>query len=184
MSSGTPLLGSLALQAPTLTPQIVHVSATTCNNLSLFKDLLKEYRRLDDTITMRLNRANAVMRDKERGSPSGKGTVQDQACFYLWQELMSNWARRTQLVQFCVDVVDKSVQDKKAIVEDSESTPASQRKAQAEIYSDTVKREQIHRELNVETIVRQRSVDAFRERCKYFEPPTSDEEVRKMWFSR
>ncbi len=58
---------------------------------------------------------------------------------FLIRQMTANWARRTQLVQFCVDVVDKSVQDKKAIVEDSESTPASQRKALAEIYSDTVK---------------------------------------------
>lgn len=55
-------------------------------------DLLKEYRRLDDTITMRLNRANAAVRDQEREKTSsrsgGKGTIQDQACSSLWQELV------------------------------------------------------------------------------------------------
>ncbi|KAK0468342.1 caffeine-induced death protein 2-domain-containing protein [Desarmillaria tabescens] len=144
MSSSKSQLGSLGIQAPVLNPQIVHVSATTCNDMSLFKDLLREYRKLDDTITMRLNRANAVMR-----------TVQDQACSYLWQELMANWSRRTQLVQYCVDVVDKSLQDKKNIVQDNASSPAEQRKAQAEMYTDQV---------------------------KYFEPPATDEEGRKMWF--
>ena len=33
----TPPLGSLAIQAPSLTPQLVHVSPATCHNLSLFK---------------------------------------------------------------------------------------------------------------------------------------------------
>lgn len=37
MVSRHPALGSLAVQAPSLTPQIVHVSPTTCHNLSLFK---------------------------------------------------------------------------------------------------------------------------------------------------
>ncbi|PBL02530.1 hypothetical protein ARMGADRAFT_913437 [Armillaria gallica] len=184
MSSSKSQLGSLGIQAPVLNPQIVHVSATTCNDMSLFKDLLREYRKLDDTITMRLNRANAVMRDRarEQSGRSGQGTVQDQACSYLWQELMANWSRRTQLVEYCVDVVDKSLQDKKDIVQNDASSPAEQRKAQAEMYTDQVKRTQIHRELTVEAIVRKRSVDAFRSRCKYFEPPTTDEEGRKMWF--
>ncbi|KAK0453619.1 caffeine-induced death protein 2-domain-containing protein [Armillaria borealis] len=166
MSSSKSQLGSLGIQAPVLNPQIVHVSATTCNDMSLFKDLLREYRKLDDTVTMRLNRANAVMRDRarEQSGRSGQGTIQDQACSYLWQELMANWSRRTQLVQYCVDVVDKSLQDKKDI-----------RKAQAEMYIDQVKRTQIHRELTVEAIVRKRSVDAFRSRCRYFEPPATDE---------
>lgn len=32
-----PQLGSLAIQAPIQPPQIVHVSASTCHDLSLFK---------------------------------------------------------------------------------------------------------------------------------------------------
>ena len=52
-------------------------------------DILKEYRRLDDTILMRLNRANAAVRDHERvHRETGGGTVQDQACASLWRELV------------------------------------------------------------------------------------------------
>ena len=52
---------------------------------------MKEYRKLDDSITMRLNRANAAVRDQERdhgGPRPGKGNVQDQACSFLWHELI------------------------------------------------------------------------------------------------
>lgn len=54
---------------------------------------MKEYRRLDDSITMRLNRTNAQFRDKDRLAPSSSGgkmsqTVQDQACLYVWKELV------------------------------------------------------------------------------------------------
>jgi hypothetical protein len=52
-------------------------------------DILREYRRLDDTITMRLNRANATVRDRQREHESGaQGNVQNQACGYLWRELV------------------------------------------------------------------------------------------------
>jgi hypothetical protein len=37
MVSRHPPLGSLAVQATSLTPQLVHVSPVTCHNLSVFK---------------------------------------------------------------------------------------------------------------------------------------------------
>jgi hypothetical protein len=61
----------------------------TLTHHSIPIDILKEYRRLDDTILMRLNRANAVVRDQERiHREKGGGTVQDQACASLWRELV------------------------------------------------------------------------------------------------
>ena len=109
----TPALGSLAIQSHSQSSQLVHVSPATCHNLSLFKgsssygisdpslqfwgrfsrrklslELLKEYRKLDDTVTMRINRTTAQFRDRDRMGASGKGTVQEQACSYLWQELV------------------------------------------------------------------------------------------------
>jgi hypothetical protein len=52
-------------------------------------DILKEYRKLDDTIVMRLNRANANMRDKDRiQGLSGNASLQDQACESIWRELV------------------------------------------------------------------------------------------------
>lgn len=54
-------------------------------------DLLKEYRKLDDTINMRLNRTNAQFRDRDREG-KGKGNVQDEACLYLWRNLIGAFA--------------------------------------------------------------------------------------------
>lgn len=50
-------------------------------------EILREYRRLDDTITMRLNRANAAMRDRDRLEDSG-GNIQNVACLNVWRELV------------------------------------------------------------------------------------------------
>jgi len=52
-------------------------------------DIMKEYRKLDDTIVMRLNRANASMRDRDRihGLDANR-TLQDETCEYIWRELV------------------------------------------------------------------------------------------------
>ena len=47
---------------------------------------------MDDTIVMRLNRANAAMRDKDRMQDgSYGGNVQDQACLNMWRELVGEF---------------------------------------------------------------------------------------------
>lgn len=180
-STKAPQLGSLALQAPSSRPEIVHVTPSTCFNLSLFKDILKEYRKLDDTITTRLNRATALARDQERASGQGVENAQSQACLGVWRELTENWKRRTKLVDYCVAVVDKSIDDKRGALQTLADDPALQRKTKADIYSDEVYRRQMHNEITVESIVRKRVVDAFQSRCRYFVPPTSDSEAARLW---
>jgi hypothetical protein len=52
-------------------------------------ELLREYRKLDDSVMMRINRTNAQFRDRDRLlGASGKGNVQEEACAHLWQELV------------------------------------------------------------------------------------------------
>jgi hypothetical protein len=125
----------------------------------MFKDLLKEYRRLDDTITMRLNRTNAQFRDRDRAGTSSKGNIQDQACAYVWKELVENWKRRTEMINYCVDIVDQSMDGKRKSLTSEEGDARAERKAQAVMFADEVKRNQVHNELAVEKIVRQRSLD-------------------------
>ena len=50
---------------------------------------MKEYRKLDDSVTMRLNRNMAQFRDRERvGSGSGVAGMQAEACGYFWNQLV------------------------------------------------------------------------------------------------
>ncbi|KAI0307105.1 caffeine-induced death protein 2-domain-containing protein [Multifurca ochricompacta] len=167
-----PTLGSLAMQSPSQTSQLVHVSPATCHNLSLFKELLKEYRKLDDAVTMRINRTNAQFRDRDRLGTSGKGSVQEQACAYLWQELVDNWKRRAEIIEYCVKVMNET----QTQVGKSDHTGKGTHGV-----SDDVKYRQVHNEIAIEKIIRQRSLDAFVSRCQYFEPPLSDEDARRWW---
>ncbi|KAG2042856.1 caffeine-induced death protein 2-domain-containing protein [Suillus americanus] len=180
-SKQPPTLGSLAVQVPSSSPHLVHVSPSTCHNLSMFKDLLKEYRRLDDTITMRLNRTNAQFRDRDRAGTSGKGNIQDQACAYVWKELVENWKRRTEMINYCVDIVDQSTEGKRKSMTSEQGDARAERKTRAAMFADEVKRNQVRNEMAVENIIRQRSLEAFQSRCQYFSPPLTDAEARKWW---
>ncbi|KAJ7433833.1 caffeine-induced death protein 2-domain-containing protein [Mycena galericulata] len=181
MPSGSgPVLGTLSLQSPSAATQKVSVSRSTCLDIGSFKDLLREYRKLDDSIIIRLNRENAMVRDQERSGRPGKGSVQDQACANLWNELLANWNRRKQLIAFCVDVVDQSKEEKQKAAQ-AEGDPAKRRTLEAAAFADDVKRKQVHTEHDVDTIVVHRSLQAFRSRCRYFTPPSSDREARKFW---
>lgn len=144
---------------------------------------------------MRLNRAGANMRDKDRiQGRGGNVPLQDQACDSIWRELVgeslifhgfcasnalvsANWKRRTQLVQYCVSVVDQSIMDSRNVMESQSPDAASKRNLQGDIFAVEVKvcldtffilfpflyfsckRKQVHRELSVEEIVRKRSID-------------------------
>lgn len=61
---------------------------------TLLLEILKEYRKLDDVVTMRINRTTAQFRDRDRAGASGKGNVQERACAYLWQELVGARANK------------------------------------------------------------------------------------------
>lgn len=59
---------------------------------NIFIDLMKEYRRLDDTVTMRLNRATAQFMERDRMSNARKASsAQDEACAYFWTQLVGSW---------------------------------------------------------------------------------------------
>jgi hypothetical protein len=106
---------------------------------------------------MRLNRANALIRDeeRERGVKAGE-SVQNQACASVLKELLGkslgvtetgklgsrplteNWKRRTQLINYCVSIHDENLATNKKTEREAVS-PSDQRKAQAAAFSDEVK---------------------------------------------
>ncbi|KAF8484704.1 caffeine-induced death protein 2-domain-containing protein [Russula ochroleuca] len=181
MSPRVPALGSLAVQSPSQSSQLVHVSPATCHNLSLFKELLKEYRKVDDAVTTRINRTTAQFRDRDRLGASGKGSVQEQACAYLWKELVANWKRRAEIIDYCVKVVDEAQvgQSDHRAGTDVGTRPSSSSLSLGG--TDEAKYRQVHNELAIEKIIRRRSIDAFVSRCRYFEPPQSDADGQRWW---
>ena len=52
---------------------------------------------------------------------------------------VENWKRRTEIVSYCVDVVDKTMEEKRQSVLNQASDPSAQRQTQATLYADEVK---------------------------------------------
>lgn len=51
-------------------------------------ELMREYRRVDDTVTMRLNRTMAQFRDRNSHALNSKASSEQEACNYFWQDLV------------------------------------------------------------------------------------------------
>ena len=54
----------------------------------LAPELMSQYRKLDDSINMRLNRTTAQYRDRERSGLGRDGDVEEQACAHVWKEFI------------------------------------------------------------------------------------------------
>ena len=50
-----------------------------------------------------------------------------------------NWKRRTVIVEYCVDVVDQSMAQKRETLQKEDLDPATQRKVQGALYAEEVK---------------------------------------------
>jgi len=143
---------------------------------------MKEYRRLDDSVTMRMNRSLAQFQDRDRtGAVAGSGNPQEESCAYFWKELVANWEKRNEIIHYCVDVVDQSIQGKQDVMNSENLDSETYKSVKSASYAEEVKRNQIRNELAVEDIVRQRSLDAFKSRCRFFNPSPHAPETQKWW---
>lgn len=52
-----------------------------------FLDIMREYRKVDDGITMRMNRNGARFRDRAREGRGLSGS-EEESCAYFWKELV------------------------------------------------------------------------------------------------
>ena len=50
-----------------------------------------------------------------------------------------NWKRRTEIVEYCVNVVDQSMSEKHKVLDGLEGDARAKRKTQAELFADEVK---------------------------------------------
>lgn len=53
--------------------------------------------------------------------------------------MIANWKRRTEIVQYCVGVVDQSMDSKRMAIEAETEDPAAQRRIQGALYAEEVK---------------------------------------------
>ncbi|WOO82782.1 Coiled-coil domain-containing protein 58 [Vanrija pseudolonga] len=156
---------------PAPPPRELTVSAETCFNLTVFRDVVRQYRKLDDQVVTRLNRAQAQLRDEAR---VGKGSSPEGMCAKMWLEMISGWTHRQTLLTYCINTVEGSMNAKRAAA----GGPTDERLAAAPggAHERGVREEQavsdsLHSESAVEAIVRKRTLEVFKSRCPFFTPP-------------
>jgi len=92
IDTGPLLLGSAYLTSQSLIPPSSpsELNASLCLNISLFKNTLKKYRALDDAITTRLNRDQALHRENNNGGNTEEG--QRRNCLRIWRDIIGERA--------------------------------------------------------------------------------------------
>lgn len=113
-------------------PTVKDVSPSVCLSLMEFKgrsvpdsDLLRQFRSLDDGVTLRMNRSNARSRDTGASAPpsllqhhntrfssasaldlgkSTYGSENGSVCQAFWRELADVWMRREDTIRYCIAI--------------------------------------------------------------------------------
>lgn len=111
-----PLLGtsSLSTPVPSLSDKI---PSQLCLNLSALKGTLRTLRQLDDGVSTRMNRFDALARDAARqqeqsggnrggDQDDGRDTRLKRECALFWSEVTRSWSDRARLLEACIAVVD------------------------------------------------------------------------------
>lgn len=122
-------------------------------------ELMRQYRALDDSINLRLNRSPAL----RRSAISDPSTSRDAAkeCDRFWKELLSNWMGREEVIRYCVGVLDLKASAVASTVaplpsavgeEDQLQTIQRKRAAESAVYGLSLRRRMVHDELSGQSI--------------------------------
>ncbi|RIA89191.1 caffeine-induced death protein 2 [Glomus cerebriforme] len=133
------------------------VSAETCYNLSYFKDLMKEFRKIDDNIMLKMNTTDTHSKD---------------ACADFFKKLADAYQKREYVINKCLKILDAELEKKQKALDDDpfDSNLKNQ------MFVDESKRRMINNEFTVEDIVRERSLTVFKNKCRLFHIPKEFED--------
>ncbi|CAG8474696.1 327_t:CDS:2 [Paraglomus occultum] len=124
-------------------------------------DLMKEYRKIDDNIMLRMNTTD---------------THSETSCKEFFKHLSEAYARREKAIDSCLKILDARLEKQQKIIEDDPYNSD----VKNQIFVDETKRRMIANEYVVEDIVRERSLTVFKNKCRKFTIP---EEFRR-WLQR
>ncbi|KAG4076668.1 hypothetical protein HA402_001955 [Bradysia odoriphaga] len=128
-----------------------------CGDFLQFQESLKKMRELDDKIIYALNTSIPTESFKGQISPS-------QTCERLYNQLQENYTNREKAITNCILVTADSVKGLK-VKRDENRDDISATQA---FKNEQRKLRMLQSELNVEDIIKQRTVKTFNERCRMF----------------
>ncbi|KAH9814980.1 caffeine-induced death protein 2-domain-containing protein [Melampsora americana] len=149
-------------------------SLAICGDLSEFRKYIGRYRKLDDSLTLHLNRISIPTQSNTTPDDQKHAGVE---CAQFWGILTQTWLDRENVIRSCINVLEESLKVKSNSTENSflnssgngpeQTLEESQRRraVESELYNERLRLKMIYDELNVESLIRQQSMKKFRSRC-------------------
>ncbi|CAO0802156.1 unnamed protein product [Mucor circinelloides] len=126
-----------------LTPSI-------CFNFSFFKDFMKEFRKVDDNIINRLNSTS---------------TQAEGVCGEFFKQMSEAYAQRDQAIDYCLKLMDEDLDKKnRKLQEDPDDFDIKN-----SIFTQESMRQSVSNERYVEEIIRERTLQVFKNKCRAFD---------------
>ncbi|KAI8333208.1 caffeine-induced death protein 2 [Choanephora cucurbitarum] len=126
------------------------LSASTCFNFSFFKDYMKELRRVDDNIINRLN---------------STATQTEGACADFFKQMSEAYYKRDEAIDYCLKLMDEDLEKQnKKLQEDPDDFSVKNH-----IFTQESMRQSVSNERFVEEIVRERTLQVFKTKCRSFD---------------
>ncbi|XP_011158122.1 coiled-coil domain-containing protein 58 isoform X1 [Solenopsis invicta] len=136
-------------------------TSVECNDFLEFQDTLKKMRQIDDKIIYMLNTTIPTESFKGQVDPTTQ-------CKDLFQQIESEHKQRTQRITRCVDITREKVKQLKDMKEkDGDENPMLIKN----LRNEQTKLRLLQSELNIEEVVKKRTVQVYYERCRGFYKP-------------
>ena len=142
---------------------------------------LPDVSRLTRQIIIRLNRAHALNTTRD---PEHYARYNEAECSSFWRQLVGahshhgssdetdTWRSREAALRFCSGVMEQRLDAARSAVYHRDD-----RAERDQLYAEEARAASIRQDLQVEAIIRQRTIQAFLSRCKGFAPPPKDDEL-------
>uniref|UniRef100_A0A023FTD7 Protein MIX23 n=1 Tax=Amblyomma parvum TaxID=251391 RepID=A0A023FTD7_AMBPA len=135
-------------------------TAAPCDDFMAFQEVLRKLRRVDDNIISSLNTTLPTESFSAECDPPA-------LCKKLYEQLLAAYAQRDKAIKGCLQQSKEKLdhlQELRAAKGDDPTTLRQLRKEQSQIRL-------LRNELNVEEVVKDRSLKVFHERCRLFYSP-------------
>ncbi|XP_018327881.1 coiled-coil domain-containing protein 58 [Agrilus planipennis] len=126
-----------------------------CADFSLFEEMLKNMRRMDDLI---INTLNTVI-PTDSFHPDGKA-----ACLDLKKQLDDSYTKREDALKHCITVTTNDVRKLKA----SRENDSNNLQLLKQLKAEQTKLKMLRVELGAEELIKERTTKVFNERCRKY----------------
>ncbi|XP_011137965.2 coiled-coil domain-containing protein 58 isoform X1 [Harpegnathos saltator] len=136
-------------------------ASVQCGDFLEFQDILKKMRLVDDKIIYMLNTTIPTESFKGQVDPTTQ-------CKDLFQQIESEHTQREQAITNCLNITKEKVMHMKKLKDHGDESPTLIKNLRKE--QNTLRL--LQAELNIEEVIRQRTIQVYYEKCRGFYKPS------------